>query len=1031
MYNKINYLALTLLTYNIMAGPRRGEKPLEPHDYDVKVASPTGRKKIKAAIDAGKNTGAEEAKKALAAELETVGNTAENPALEESEAVENEDIPETAEEAEINPEELAEEVSDGLVNNPDLPEDLQAELAAHKDEIDRTVKFHLKGAKDLALGFATGVGGAILIKTAAAFLLRTVGKRALDIGAPGLGAAVGGLVGAGYEGTRAYIYEGKRINTAAAVQERWEKRANMAPIDQVKLYLAAHHALVEGKYTGGEAQFKSLRASLDAVDLATIVSEKEWAEQSEAFTKLGSLADIRNAAHREALLQDEDNKEILAKLQKDYGKGKRDKWKIAGAALKGGAIGAVGGVIGGYVGEKAVAWLGWGGEAAASTTEAAKKVTAAATKEAATTQNELTTQMHKHVWGTVKQWYLDHGIPKGKVTDKLINEGVKKITEHNPAVDLANVPHDQLQNLVQVKAWPNAHLAKDLAYKYLDTKMQEGTLLHHMERLIGVAKDQGINMVGSTATNAAETATSTATTTAAETGTNTAAQTIVESGAHAIKELAKEAPSDEGYKKFVYGLGVVVPATVIGGIAIAKYKSRKRKNAAKENGGGDPGEESKAQDTVTENDNQDLLDGLDEDYIKIPLKHAANESKVKEEPETPTEDKQKKGILNFLNSPVGQIIDKGAGKLRERLKNKETKASEEFIKILKEKEAPFKEIFGQDFVFKYSSEDKAENFMIPENLAELDVIMPFLKHYAGELKEGGVENITFTLSKETKLATSNDGVSILKIDLSKGYEANRDAILAIIRGLEADEPFKEEKESLIEEAKNIGITGGENINRWVNLMNNSNRGPMWTALGNGTPGVQAELRKQLNWQKTNSSQPVVKVLSRLISDFNSDPTASMHSLIKELGKLAPKAEELALKSLPKEEVNAFNNRSAYEKVNGALPQAENDGLERSDANLIWDVFRKDEKNPEDIMNCFAAIYETMSKHYTTDEAKPSVEINIPGSLITLLNELRKIDPKHGLENTAKDTKLTPAGKEAYEKFKDSQRTRYLRRNRNK
>lgn len=378
--------------------------------------------------------------------------------LEESPTVEN-----TPKEEELSPEKKAQMAEQAV---PLIAEAAQEEIARSleltvaqkqqlmKGEVSEEIKQSIEKKKflgeravDALVGIASGAGGVAAVKMLASYGLRSSLKRMIDIGAPGMGAIVGAAVGGSFELVKTWRNESKRVEE--------ERKASLESVNEIS---EAHKEKLSG--LKGKKRMEALMKLRQEADL----SEQEKSGLNELYEKYNSL--------------------------------KIDKKKIGIAVLKGATIGGLGGAVGGVVAEKL---FGAAGVVSAAAKESAPPGgVGSAAKESlsdwmkshsgdivkgkvsipAEINGDITANVEKNVWTTVKEYLKAHGI--NKPSNALINEATRKIT------DLNNV---EITSDHSTKFAMSVHHHMENGVK--DVLMQKGHEIHHLESLNDLIKANG------------------------------------------------------------------------------------------------------------------------------------------------------------------------------------------------------------------------------------------------------------------------------------------------------------------------------------------------------------------------------------------------------------------------------------------------------------------------------------------------------------------------------------------------------------
>jgi hypothetical protein len=289
----------------------------------------------------------------------------------------------------------------------------------------------------------------------------------------------------------AYRAESKRLKDIQTYAENLKGIEALSDLEKVEKYIAINEALKQNKVQDTAEEASEFKRQLS--DLSVFVKEGSWKnlEGAEKFTK---ILEVRSSADTEDLnfenkkglgafdraeaeakkKQEKENVKQIQKEAKALLKKQgltRNTGKIFLSTVKGAAIGAGTGFLGALAADAIFDKLGLGSKSISPEVSSAGSMVREVKK---TIPTDYSVKMEKSIWDSVKQLYIDRGVDPSKISNRLINEGMKIASEANQ---------------VEITAHHGLGHAHFDAIK--DVRMEKGFELHHLEKLNDLIKEAG------------------------------------------------------------------------------------------------------------------------------------------------------------------------------------------------------------------------------------------------------------------------------------------------------------------------------------------------------------------------------------------------------------------------------------------------------------------------------------------------------------------------------------------------------------
>jgi len=336
-----------------------------------------------------------------------------------------------------------------------------------------------------------GFAGGFAAKSALNYAAKTGARALLDYGTMGTSIAAGMVAGGSWAGVLAYRAESKRLKDIQTYAENLKGMEALSDLEKVEKYIAINEALKQNKVQDTTEEALEFKRQLS--DLSVFVKEGAW-KNLEGAEKFIKILGVRSSADTEDLnfenkkglgvfdraeaeAKKKQEKESIKQIQKEAKallkkQGlTRNTGKIFLSTVKGAAIGAGTGFLGALAADAIFDKLGLGSKSISPEVSSAGSVVREVKK---TIPTDYSVKMEKSIWDSVKQLYIDRGVDPSKISNRLINEGMKIASEANQ---------------VEITAHHGLDHAHFDAIK--DVRMEKGFELHHLEKLNDLIKEAG------------------------------------------------------------------------------------------------------------------------------------------------------------------------------------------------------------------------------------------------------------------------------------------------------------------------------------------------------------------------------------------------------------------------------------------------------------------------------------------------------------------------------------------------------------
>lgn len=347
-----------------------------------------------------------------------------------------------------------------------------------------------KAAKVVGAPLA-GFAGGFAAKSALNYAAKTGTRALLDYGTMGTSIAAGMVAGGSWAGIQAYRAESKRLKDIQTYAENLKGMEALSDLEKVEKYIAINEALKQNKVQDRAEEASEFKRQLS--DLSVFVKEGSW-KNLEGAEKFAKILEARSSADTEDLnfenkkglgafdraeaeakkKQEKENVKQIQKQAKALLKKQgltRNTGKIFLSTVKGAAIGAGTGFLGALAADAIFDKLGFGSKSISPEVSSAGGVVKEVKK---TIPTDYSVKMEKSIWDSVKQLYLDRGVDPSKISNRLINEGMKIASEANQVEITAHhgLDHSHFDGIK-------------------DVRMEKGFELKHMEKLNDLIKEAG------------------------------------------------------------------------------------------------------------------------------------------------------------------------------------------------------------------------------------------------------------------------------------------------------------------------------------------------------------------------------------------------------------------------------------------------------------------------------------------------------------------------------------------------------------